>query len=116
MGDGHPGLQTSSVMAAVSAVGTTPKVHQTQTSQKTLVLRGNNELGIMVTCIYTTHVWQSRIEIEYYCIVYFEHISLMWFSGSSALQHVKLSDALEIRNRIIFGFYPGRPHVHAVTH
>ena len=56
MGDGHPWLQTSSVMAAVSAVGMTPKVHQTQTSRKTLVLRGNNELGIMVTSIYTTHV------------------------------------------------------------
>ena len=75
MGAGHPWLQTGSVMAAVSAVGTTPKVHQTQTSRKTLVPRGNNELGIMVTSIYTTHVWQSRIEMEYYCIVFFEHIA-----------------------------------------
>ena len=62
-------------MAAVSAVGMTPKVHQTQKARKTLVLRGNNELGIMVTSVYTTHVWQSRIEIEYYRIMYFEHIT-----------------------------------------
>ena len=32
-------------------------------------------------------------------------------SGSLALQCVKLSDALEIRNGIIFDFYPGLPHV-----
>ena len=32
-------------------------------------------------------------------------------SRSSALQRVKLCDALEIRNRIIFDFYPGLPHM-----
>ena len=32
-------------------------------------------------------------------------------SGSSALQHVKLGDALEIRDGIIFDFYSGLPHI-----
>ena len=32
-------------------------------------------------------------------------------SGSSALQRVKLGDALEIRDGIIFDFYPGLPHI-----
>ena len=32
-------------------------------------------------------------------------------SGSLALQCVKLGDVLEIRNRIIFDFYSGLPHV-----
>ena len=32
-------------------------------------------------------------------------------SRSLALQHVKLSEALEIRNEIIFEFYPGLPHI-----
>ena len=32
-------------------------------------------------------------------------------SRSSALQRVKLGDALEIRDGIIFNFYPGLPHV-----
>ena len=31
-------------------------------------------------------------------------------SGSLALQHVKLGDALEIRNGITFEFYVGLPH------
>ena len=32
-------------------------------------------------------------------------------SGSLALQHVKFSNVLEIRNGIIFDFYPGLPHI-----
>ena len=32
-------------------------------------------------------------------------------SGSSALQRVKLGDALEICNGIIFNFYLGLPHI-----
>ena len=32
-------------------------------------------------------------------------------SGSLALQHVKLGDALEIRDAIIFDFCPGLPHI-----
>ena len=32
-------------------------------------------------------------------------------SGSSVLWRVKLGDALEIRNGIIFDFYSGLPHV-----
>ena len=31
-------------------------------------------------------------------------------SGSLALQHFKLGDVLEIRDGIIFEFYPGLPH------
>ena len=35
-------------------------------------------------------------------------------SGSTALQRVKLGNALEIRNRIIFDFYSGLPHIQIV--
>ena len=43
------------------------------------------------------YMWQSRIEIEYYSVACFERI--------------KLSDALEIRDEIIFDFNPGLPHM-----
>ena len=43
--------------------------------------------------------------------VYVAHMSLT-LSGSSALQRVKLGDALEIRNGIIFNFYSGLPHLY----
>ena len=43
--------------------------------------------------------------IRYSCI-YIARMSPT-LSGSSALQHVKLGDALEIRNGIIFDFYSG---------
>ena len=33
-------------------------------------------------------------------------------SRSSALQRVKVGDALEIRNGIIFDFYSGLPHIY----
>ena len=36
-------------------------------------------------------------------------------SGSLALQRVKLGDALEIREGIIFDFYPGLPHILATS-
>ena len=56
-----------------------------------------------------------RGRIRYSC-VYIARISPT-LSGSSALQRVKLSDALEIRNGIIFDFYSGLPHVcHPKTH
>ena len=47
--------------------------------------------------------------IRYSCI----HIARLspTLSGSLALQHVKLGDALEIHNRIIFDFYSGLPHI-----
>ena len=32
---------------------------------------------------------------------------------SGSLAHVKLSDALEIRDRIIFDFYPRLPHLYS---
>ena len=32
-------------------------------------------------------------------------------NGSSALQRFERGNAVEIRNRIMFGFYPGLPHV-----
>ena len=47
--------------------------------------------------------------IRYSC-VYIARMSPT-LSGSSALQHIKLGDALEIRNGIIFDFYPGLPHI-----
>ena len=46
--------------------------------------------------------------IRYSC-VYIARMSPT-LSGSSALQRVKLGDALEIRNGIIFDFYSGLPH------
>ena len=47
--------------------------------------------------------------IRYSC-VYIARMSPT-ISGSSALQYVKLGDALEIRNGIIFDFYSGLPHM-----
>ena len=32
-------------------------------------------------------------------------------NGSSALEHFKRSNAIEIRNVIMFDFYPGLPHI-----
>ena len=32
-------------------------------------------------------------------------------NGSSALQHFKLGKMIEIRNGIMFDFYPGLPHI-----
>ena len=37
-------------------------------------------------------------------------------SGSLALWHVKLGDALEIRVGIIFDFYPGLPHIKRIPY
>ena len=93
-----------------------------------------------------THMWQSRIEIEYlvhrvfrthqqvqrttalsfrlgwgsytlcgrirYSCIYIARMSPT-LSGSSALQRVKLGDALKIRNGILFDFYLGLPHMYA---
>ena len=36
-------------------------------------------------------------------------------NGSSALQHFERCNALEIRNRIMFDFYPGLPHIQVVS-
>ena len=47
--------------------------------------------------------------IRYSCI-YIVHMSPT-LSGSSVLHRVKLGDVLEIRDRIIFDFYPGLPHM-----
>ena len=33
-------------------------------------------------------------------------------NGSSALQHFEYSNAVKIRNRIMFDFYLGLPHIH----
>ena len=74
-------------------------------------------------------MWQSRIEFEYYSIVYFKahthfvdvsdihyivHVSST-LSGSSVLWRVQLRNALEIRNGIIFDFYLGLPHIHVLV-
>ena len=36
-------------------------------------------------------------------------------SGSLVLQRIKLGDAIEIRDGIIFDFYPGLPHMYFTT-
>ena len=46
-----------------------------------------------------------------YSCVYIARMSST-LSGSLALQRVKLGDALEIRNGIIFDFYSGLPHLY----
>ena len=53
--------------------------------------------------------YMLRGHIRYLCI-YIARMSPT-LSGSSALQRVKLGDALEIRNGIIFDFYSGLSHV-----
>ena len=47
--------------------------------------------------------------IRYSCI-YIARMSLT-LSGSSALQRIKIGDVFEIRNRIIFDFCSGLPHL-----
>ena len=42
--------------------------------------------------------------------VYTAHMSPA-LNGSSALQHFERSNAIEIRNGIMFDFYPGLPHI-----
>ena len=75
------------------------------------------------------HVWQSWVEIEHYSEAYFDcvtafevlcrctntrHIYAVRMSPalnvSSALQHFKRGNAIEIRNGIMFDFYLGLPH------
>ena len=50
-----------------------------------------------------------RGRIRYSC-VYIARMSPT-LSGSSALQRVKVGDALEMRNGLIFDFYSGLPHI-----
>ena len=45
-----------------------------------------------------------------YFIVYIARMNST-LNGSSALQHFKCSNAIEIRNGIMFDFYPGLPHI-----
>ena len=86
-------------------------------------------------------MWQSQVEIEHYSVVYFDRITAFKvlyrrtsvkggadmrcvnvvsiheftqspsLNGSSALEHFKRSNAIEIRNGIMFDFYPGLPHM-----
>ena len=69
----------------------------------------------------TIHVWQSRIEIEYFSVAYFE-----WITEFDALS-AKLplgagliraswmyQTFMHLHSGIIFDFYPGLPHVHGV--
>ena len=44
------------------------------------------------------------------CHVYTVHMSPA-FNGSSVLQHFKRSNVIEIRDEIMFDFYPGLPHI-----
>ena len=52
-----------------------------------------------------------RGRIRYSCI-YIARMSPT-LSGSSALKRVKLGDALEMHDRIIFNFYSGLPHIYS---
>ena len=92
------------------------------------------------THTHNTHMWQSRVEIEHYSIVYFERITALKalycsafikggthacyvdfdaalqhmspaLNGSTALQRCEHDNAVEICNRIMFDFYPGLPHM-----
>ena len=73
----------------------------------------------------------SRVEIEHYSVAYFDRILRSKrssaeltlraglirarmspaFNGNSALERFERSYAIEIRNRILFDFYPGLPHI-----
>ena len=104
----------------------------------------NQPLRNQLQFVWQTHVWQSRIEFEYHSshisstspslthcsaklplkagLIHtsqtyqtFVHMSPTP-SGSSAPQLVKLSDAFEICNGIIFDFYPGLAHVAKYMH
>ena len=37
-------------------------------------------------------------------------------NGSSEIQHFERSDTFKIRNKVIFVFYPGLPHILLVLH
>ena len=86
-------------------------------------------------------MWQSQVEIQHYSVVYFNCITAFEvlyhrtsiksgadmrcvnvvsiheftqspsLNGSSTLEHFKRSNAIEIRNGIMFDFYPGLPHM-----
>ena len=85
-------------------------------------------------------MWQSRVEIEHYSVAYFNRITAFEvrtsvkggahalgklintchvytarmspaLNGSSALQRFERSNAIEIRNGIMFDLYPGLPHI-----
>ena len=65
-------------------------------------------------------MWQSRVEIEGYSVVYFDRIAVFeahmspTLHGSSAIWCFKGSDGIEIRDRITFDFYTGLPHMQYV--
>ena len=60
------------------------------------------------------HMWQSRVEIEHYSVAYFGKLintcqvytarMSTALNGSSALQRFERSNAIEIRNGIMFDF------------
>ena len=83
-------------------------------------------------------MWQSQVEIKHYSVGYFDRITAFEalysrtsikggadtccmnvvsiprappLNGSSALEHFERSNATEIRNGIMFNFYPGLPHL-----
>ena len=47
------------------------------------------------------------------CHIYTARMSPV-LNGSTALQRFERSKAIEIQNRIMFNFYPGLPHMHAM--
>ena len=84
--------------------------------------------------------WQSRVEIEYYSVTYFDRVAAFkvlylcisikdgvqmrcvvasiaataclspTLNGSSEIQHFECSDAIEMHNGRTFDFYTGLPH------
>ena len=81
-------------------------------------------------------MWQSRVEIEYYSVAYFDPVTVFkapylrtsvkggaqtrcviaaclspTLNRSSEIRRFERSDAIEIRNGIIFDFYTGLTHI-----
>ena len=89
----------------------------------------------------TSEVWQSRVQVKGYSVVYFDHIAAFYrwtsingvahtcfvdawipneiskhvwatvLNGSSAIRHFEGSDAIKISDEITFDFYMGLPQV-----
>ena len=87
------------------------------------------------------HLWESRVEIESYSVMYFDriapseapyrwtsgkgrahmhfiehyifmHLQSMYEPGNSVIWSFKHSNMIQIRDGITFDFYTGLPHVH----
>ena len=70
--------------------------------------------GIFAVIKTTSQVSCAKQNSNKYSYIYIAYMSPT-LSGSSALSHVKLSDALKTRDGIIFDFYPGLPHSYSTN-